>query len=164
MKAVGHIALFTTSFVLFGCVTTWATDAPEKCPKHHVQLKTARGYKPSPNTHVDPSDDYLEIDHTRFPFAIPFGFTPSKSDVFTVPTRVRFCPECEQGEQRAFSNSATKSGPTDSRVLRLAEDVARKLNLVVWRGVYAAFTGPSYETRAEYRYLRKIGADYGRTI
>ncbi len=26
-------------------------------------------------------------------------------------------------------------------------------------GVYAAVTGPNYETPAEYRYIRKIGAD-----
>ncbi len=51
------------------------------------------------------------------------------------------------------------SAPYDRQLIALAEDVARTLNLVAWRGVYAAFTGPSYETRAEYRYLRKIGAD-----
>ncbi len=37
--------------------------------------------------------------------------------------------------------------------------VARRRNIAVHRGVYAAMLGPSYETRAEYRFLRRIGAD-----
>jgi purine-nucleoside phosphorylase len=37
--------------------------------------------------------------------------------------------------------------------------VARRRNMAVQRGVYAAMMGPSYETRAEYRFLRRIGAD-----
>ena len=36
---------------------------------------------------------------------------------------------------------------------------ARKLGLTVYQGVYAAMTGPSFETPAEIRYLRTIGAD-----
>lgn len=43
------------------------------------------------------------------------------------------------------------------RELALAE--ARKLKLNVSEGVYAALLGPSYETPAEIRYLRAIGAD-----
>jgi purine-nucleoside phosphorylase len=36
---------------------------------------------------------------------------------------------------------------------------AGKLGLKVYQGVYAAMLGPSYETPAEIRYLRTIGAD-----
>jgi len=36
---------------------------------------------------------------------------------------------------------------------------ARQCGVRATRGVYAAMTGPNYETRAEYRMLRKLGAD-----
>ena len=36
---------------------------------------------------------------------------------------------------------------------------ARKLGMTAYQGVYAAMLGPSYETPAEIRYLRTIGAD-----
>ena len=36
---------------------------------------------------------------------------------------------------------------------------ARREGFQLHRGVYASMLGPNYETRAEYRYLRKIGAD-----
>lgn len=35
----------------------------------------------------------------------------------------------------------------------------RRLGIEIFEGVYAALTGPSYETPAEIRYLRTIGAD-----
>jgi len=35
----------------------------------------------------------------------------------------------------------------------------RRLGIDIYEGVYAALTGPSYETPAEIRYLRTIGAD-----
>lgn len=40
-----------------------------------------------------------------------------------------------------------------------AHQVARELKIQLEEGVYAAVTGPSYETPAEIRYLRAIGAD-----
>jgi len=40
-----------------------------------------------------------------------------------------------------------------------AHQVARELKIQLDEGVYAALTGPSYETPAEIRYLRAIGAD-----
>ncbi len=40
-----------------------------------------------------------------------------------------------------------------------ARQVARELGIALGEGVYAALTGPSYETPAEIRYLRAIGAD-----
>ena len=47
----------------------------------------------------------------------------------------------------------------DRELLKYAHEVARRENVLLQRGVYAAMTGPSYETRAEYRFLRRIGAD-----
>jgi len=41
----------------------------------------------------------------------------------------------------------------------MAKEEARKLDLTLHEGVYAALLGPSYETPAEIRYLRTIGAD-----
>jgi purine-nucleoside phosphorylase len=41
----------------------------------------------------------------------------------------------------------------------LALAASRKLGKAVYEGVYAALLGPSYETPAEIRYLRTIGAD-----
>jgi purine-nucleoside phosphorylase len=41
----------------------------------------------------------------------------------------------------------------------IALEEARKLKMTVHQGVYAGLLGPSYETPAEIRYLRTIGAD-----
>jgi purine-nucleoside phosphorylase len=47
----------------------------------------------------------------------------------------------------------------DRELLDMAEASARENNLTVHRGVYIAFTGPSYETPAEIRMARTLGAD-----
>jgi purine-nucleoside phosphorylase len=51
------------------------------------------------------------------------------------------------------------SAPYDQRLADLALEVARKENFAAHRGVYVAVLGPQLETRAEYRFLRAIGAD-----
>lgn len=45
------------------------------------------------------------------------------------------------------------------RYRELAHAAAQELGLELYEGVYAALSGPSYETPAEIRYLRAIGAD-----
>src|SRR5579862_5745790 len=45
------------------------------------------------------------------------------------------------------------------RYREIALEEAKKLSIPPWEGVYAALAGPSYETPAEIRYLRAIGAD-----
>lgn len=42
---------------------------------------------------------------------------------------------------------------------KIAKETAAELGIVLDEGVYAALSGPSYETPAEIRYLRTIGAD-----
>lgn len=45
------------------------------------------------------------------------------------------------------------------RLVELAHEEANKLGLELFEGVYAAVAGPSYETPAEVRCLRTLGAD-----
>jgi purine-nucleoside phosphorylase len=51
------------------------------------------------------------------------------------------------------------SCPYDPDINSLIEKSASKLNLELKKGVYAAVAGPNLETRAEYRFLSRIGAD-----
>jgi purine-nucleoside phosphorylase len=46
-----------------------------------------------------------------------------------------------------------------SRLRGLADRAGRAINTVLPHGIYVALMGPSYETPAEIRYLRTIGAD-----
>ena len=46
-----------------------------------------------------------------------------------------------------------------ARLRRIADDAGNAMNLRLPHGVYVALLGPSYETPAEIRYLRTIGAD-----
>jgi purine-nucleoside phosphorylase len=46
-----------------------------------------------------------------------------------------------------------------SRLRKIADQAGRNIHLLLPHGVYAALLGPSYETPAEIRYLRTIGAD-----
>ena len=49
--------------------------------------------------------------------------------------------------------------PYDPAMNQILNDVARSNKIKLHRGIYAAVSGPNLETRAEYRYLRVIGAD-----
>lgn len=47
----------------------------------------------------------------------------------------------------------------DSKLLSVAKKVARQNGIYYKTGVYAAVTGPTYETPAEYKYIHILGAD-----
>lgn len=51
------------------------------------------------------------------------------------------------------------SEPYDHSMIELAKKIAAENNIRVAVGTYAALTGPTLETPAEYRYIRNIGAD-----
>jgi purine-nucleoside phosphorylase len=51
------------------------------------------------------------------------------------------------------------SAPYDRALIDRALEIARREDFVAHKGVYVAVTGPNLETRAEYRFLRAIGAD-----
>jgi purine-nucleoside phosphorylase len=47
----------------------------------------------------------------------------------------------------------------DPELIKFAAQSARRNGFPLHQGIYASMLGPNYETRAEYRFLRKIGAD-----
>ena len=51
------------------------------------------------------------------------------------------------------------SQPYDFSLIEKGQQIARQGDFVVHRGVSVAVLGPCLETRAEYRFLRAIGAD-----
>lgn len=51
------------------------------------------------------------------------------------------------------------SEPYTERLIDTAENVALDLSIKMHEGVYLAVSGPMLETKAEYRYMRQLGAD-----
>ncbi len=51
------------------------------------------------------------------------------------------------------------SEPYDKRLIEVARKIGKEEKIKLKEGVYAAVLGPSLETRAEYRFLKRIGAD-----
>jgi purine-nucleoside phosphorylase len=49
--------------------------------------------------------------------------------------------------------------PYSHALIERTLEIARRENIVAHRGVFVAVAGPNLETRAEYRFLRLIGAD-----
>lgn len=51
------------------------------------------------------------------------------------------------------------SEPYSQRIIKIAENICLENRIKIHKGVYCVINGPSLETRAEYRFLRQIGAD-----
>ncbi len=51
------------------------------------------------------------------------------------------------------------SAPYDAKLIDKALEIAKANKISCHQGVYAAVQGPTLETKAEYRYIRTIGAD-----
>ena len=51
------------------------------------------------------------------------------------------------------------SEPYHLGLIEQVMEIARQQNIHLHRGVFVAVSGPNLETRAEYRFLRQIGAD-----
>ena len=49
--------------------------------------------------------------------------------------------------------------PYEPKLISMMEEIAAQEGIALKKGVYLASTGPTYETPAEYKYFRTIGAD-----
>ncbi|MDD4879498.1 MAG: purine-nucleoside phosphorylase, partial [Candidatus Omnitrophica bacterium] len=47
----------------------------------------------------------------------------------------------------------------DSKLIALAEGIAKEEKIRMHKGIYIGVTGPNLETRAEYKFFQVIGAD-----
>jgi purine-nucleoside phosphorylase len=68
-------------------------------------------------------------------------------------------PLVGENDERLGARFPDMSEVYSKRLRRLADESASAIGLDLAHGVYAALLGPSYETPAEIRYLRTIGAD-----
>lgn len=92
------------------------------------------------------------------------GLNPiySAGDVVVIEDHINLmgaCPLIGINDDRLGPRFPDMSSPYDPALVDRALEVARREDFVAHRGVYVALSGPNYETRAEYRFLRLIGGD-----
>ena len=83
-------------------------------------------------------------------------------DVMLINSHIDFMYRCTPRMGRTVDGvgrPAVRSDQYDIGLIKSAMQHARQQDFPLYSGVYAAMLGPNYETRAEYRFLRKIGAD-----
>ncbi|RKS55109.1 purine-nucleoside phosphorylase [Gillisia mitskevichiae] len=68
-------------------------------------------------------------------------------------------PLAFKGVEKLGERFVDMSAPYDAKMNRLLHEIANKHHIKLHTGVYASVLGPQLETRAEYRYLKIIGAD-----
>jgi purine-nucleoside phosphorylase len=64
-----------------------------------------------------------------------------------------------QNDQKLGSRFPDMYNCYDRRLIDITEKIAMENKIPVQKGVYVGVSGPNLETRAEYRFLRTIGAD-----
>lgn len=68
-------------------------------------------------------------------------------------------PLAFRGVEKMGERFVDMSAPYDAEMNAKIEQIASENNITLHKGVYASVVGPQLETRAEYRYLKIIGAD-----
>jgi len=92
------------------------------------------------------------------------GMNPSyaRGDIMVLDDHINLIPGnplVGLNDDRLGPRFPDMSAPYDPRLAACAIEIANRENFVAHRGVYVAVLGPNLETRAEYRFLRAIGAD-----
>lgn len=68
-------------------------------------------------------------------------------------------PLAFKGVEQLGTRFTDMSAPYDQQSGRIMQEIAKEQGFPLHKGVYVAVVGPQLETRAEYRFLRTIGAD-----
>src|SRR5690554_660638 len=68
-------------------------------------------------------------------------------------------PLAFRGVEKMGERFVDMSAPYDAEMNKKLEEIASEKNIILHKGVYVSVVGPQLETRAEYRYLKIIGAD-----
>src|SRR5436309_2837129 len=92
------------------------------------------------------------------------GMNPQwgKGDIMLIEDHINLIgdnPLIGPNDDRLGPRFPDMSQPYDHGLLKLAQRIALEEKIVCHKGVFVAVPGPNLETRAEYRFLRGIGAD-----
>ncbi|HJQ79147.1 MAG TPA: purine-nucleoside phosphorylase [Lacipirellulaceae bacterium] len=92
------------------------------------------------------------------------GLNPdfAAGDVMVIDDHINFInrnPLIGVNDKRLGPRFPDMSAPYDRRLRDRALAIARREDFICHRGVYIAMLGPTYETRAEIRMLRRMGGD-----
>jgi len=92
------------------------------------------------------------------------GMNPqyARGDIVVIEDHVNLMhgnPLVGPNDERLGPRFPDMSAPYDPLLIERALRIARREDFTAHKGVYVAVTGPNLETRAEYRFLRCIGAD-----
>jgi len=92
------------------------------------------------------------------------GLNPqyAKGDIMVIEDHINLLgdnPLIGPNDDRLGDRFPDMSHAYDRDLLKLAKTIAMEEHISVQQGVYVAVPGPNLETRAEYRFLRTIGAD-----
>lgn len=92
--------------------------------------------------------------------AVNKNFKPS--DLMLITDHINFMgtnPLIGKNDETLGTRFPDMSEVYDKNLLKIAEKSAKEIGIKVRKGIYAACTGPSYETPAEVKMFRKLGAD-----
>lgn len=92
--------------------------------------------------------------------AVNKDFKPS--DLMIITDHINFMgtnPLIGENDESLGTRFPDMSEIYKKNLIKIAQDCAKELGFEVKKGVYAAFSGPSYETPAEINMIRKLGAD-----
>jgi len=92
------------------------------------------------------------------------GMNPlfSKGDIMLITDHINLLgdnPLIGPNEDELGPRFPDMSEPYSKELMAVAETAALDMKVRLQKGVFVAMTGPTMETRAEYRFLRTIGAD-----
>ncbi len=92
------------------------------------------------------------------------GLNPnfSRGDIMLINDHINFLgdnPLIGPNDNELGPRFPDMSEPYTERLIETAENVALELSIKMHEGVYLAISGPMLETKAEYRYMRQLGAD-----
>ena len=84
------------------------------------------------------------------------------ADVMVIEDQINLMgdnPLIGTNDERLGPRFPDMSEPFDRQLIEVGLEIGRRQNFVAHKGVMVAVAGPNLETRAEYRFLRTIGAD-----
>jgi purine-nucleoside phosphorylase len=92
------------------------------------------------------------------------GMNPqwARGDIMLIEDHINLMgdnPLIGKNDERLGLRFPDMSEPYDRGLIALAQRIALEEKIAVHKGVFVAVAGPNLETRAEYRFLRAIGAD-----